>query len=161
MEPFSAEFNRQLVAAYRSVMKVEELMLRDLSGGDLTITEMHMLESVGCDGGGMHITDIAQEQGITLPTVTISVQRLERKGYVTKQRNAFDARRVSVKLTEKGRKAEIAHRYFHRQMIHGLLSGMTQQEREAGLSALTKLNAFLADKIESVSKVKDAGGGGK
>ena len=149
MDPYNAEFNRLLVSTYKSIMKVEELMLRDLSNSDLSISEMHMLESISKHPAGLHITDIAQEQGVTLPSVTTAIQKLERKGYVTKERNAFDARRVRVKLTEKGRRAEIAHRYFHRQMVQAITKGMDEAERAALLSGFGKLNGFLNQRIQA------------
>lgn len=160
MKAFDARFNKQLVSAYKLVMRVEELMLRDLSGNDLTISEMHLMESIAGGGAaGMHITDIALDQGTTLPTVTTSVQRLERKGYVMKQRNALDARRVCATLTEKGRRAEIAHRYFHRQMVRAILDAMSAPEQQATLSGLTKLNEFLSEKIAAHEVGRgDAGG---
>ncbi len=160
MDPFNAEFNRMLVATYKSIMKVEELMLRDLSASDITISEMHMLESIasGCEAG-MHIGGIAQEQGITLPSVTTAIQKLERKGYVTKQRNAFDARRVLVMLTDKGRRAEIAHRYFHREMVKACARGMDEKERQVLMAGLTKLNCFLNQKAEQSEAASSEGDG--
>ena len=150
MDLYNAEFNDLLVTAYKSVIKVEELILQDMSNSDLSISEMHMLESIGKDpSAGMTIGGIAQALGITLPSVTIQVQKLEKKGYVTKERNAFDARSVHVKPTEKGRRAEVAHRYFHRQMVRAITKGMDENERVALMQGLTKLNAFLTDKIES------------
>lgn len=161
MDPFNAEFNRLLISTYKSIMRVEEFMLRDMSNNDLSISEMHMLESVARDmEGGVHITDIAQDQGITLPSVTTSVQRLERKGYVSKERNAFDARRVRVKLTEKGRRAEIAHRYFHRQMVQQITKGMDDDERRAMMMGLTKLNGFLNQKVEAQRTASSEGENG-
>lgn len=147
---YNPEFDQLLTTAYRRIMKVEELMLRDLSSSALTISEMHMLESIGKQPqGGVNITDIAQDQEITLPSVTTAVQKLERKGYVIKEKSSVDARRVTVKLTEAGRRAEIAHRYFHRQMVKDISSQMTPGEREALLSGLRKLNAFLESRTNS------------
>lgn len=161
MDPFNAEFNRLLVSTYKSVMKVEELMLRDLSNSDLSISEMHMLESIGkADDAGAHMTSLAQDQGITMPSVTTSVQRLERKGYVTKQRNAFDARMVRVKLTDKGRRAEVAHRYFHRKMVRAISGEMNPEERRILLAGLVKLNAFLNKRIEIESERAQGAEGG-
>ncbi len=158
MDAFTARFNQALVTTYRSILKVEEVMLRDLSGGNLTISEMHILESIGKSRGeGMHISDIAQEQGITLPSVTMAVKKLEKKGYVTKVKNASDARRVCVYLTEPGRRAEIAHRYFHRKMVKAITRPMTQEERELMLSGLDRLNAFLAETVARRDQAEDSG----
>ncbi len=149
MDPYNATFDRLLTSTYRSVVRVEAAMLRSLSGSDLSISEMHMLESIGKDTHGSTITDIAQDQGITLPSVTTAIQRLVKKGYVVKEKSARDARCVRVALTESGRRAEIAHRYFHRQMVKSVTQNMTAEEREVLLRGLRKLDAFLGARAEA------------
>ena len=47
MEISVRRMNDMLTEAYRSIIKVEELMLLDLSGGKLTLGEMHVMESIG------------------------------------------------------------------------------------------------------------------
>ena len=97
MDVSAARMNEMLTAAYRSIIKVEDMMVFDLSGGKLTISEMHMLESIGKRrGASVTITEIAQDLEITLPSVTSMVKRLERKGYITKDRSSEDGRFVVV-----------------------------------------------------------------
>ena len=47
MDPDLATLNELFTTTYRSVLKVEEVMLRHLSNGSLTLSEMHMLECIG------------------------------------------------------------------------------------------------------------------
>ena len=148
--------NEMLTIAYRSIIKVEELMLYDLSDGKLTISEMHMLESIGKRRGeGVTITEIAQDLEITLPSVTAMIKRLERKGYITKDRSSVDARRVHVLLTPEGSRAEIAHRYFHRKIIRELTEELNIEEKEAILSGLEKLNGFIRRQIGDYTAGKE------
>ena len=105
MDPCLATLNELFTTTYRSVLKVEEVMLRHLSNGSLTLSEMHMLECIGKRKGDAAITDIAQELDITPPSVTMAVKRLEKKGFITKDRSEEDGRRVRVRLTEEGRRA--------------------------------------------------------
>lgn len=160
MNPYNATFDRLLTSTYRSVLRVEAAMLRSLSGSDLSISEMHVLESIGKGPGGSTITDIAQDQGITLPSVTTQVQRLVRKGYAVKDRSPRDARCVRVALTEKGRRAEVAHRYFHRQMVKAVTGGMPADERDALLRGLSKLDAFLRARADEGGANVEGGGEG-
>lgn len=148
MDRFLATLNEGFTTTYRSVLKVEEVMLRHLSNDSLTISEMHMLESVGKREDGVTITDIAQDLEVTPPSVTMAVKRLEKKGYISKVRSSEDARRVRVRLTEQGRRAEIAHRFFHRQMVRAVTSDLSPAEREALLTGLGKINDFLRRKVE-------------
>ena len=151
MLPYFVKFDDLLTSTYRSIIKVEGTMLRSLSGSDLTIGEMHMLESIGRDRAGSTITDIALSQGITLPSVTTAIQKLVKKGYVVKEKSASDARSVRVLLTDMGRRAQVAHRYFHRQMIKALTRDMTDEERSILLGALAKLDGFLRERAEAGS----------
>ncbi|MGL6008223.1 MAG: MarR family winged helix-turn-helix transcriptional regulator, partial [Culicoidibacterales bacterium] len=48
------------------------------------------------------MTLLAKTLGITMGTLTSIVSRLERKGYLVRERQAFDKRVIYVKLHEKG-----------------------------------------------------------
>ena len=148
--------NEMLTEAYRSIIKVEELMLLQLSGGKLTLSEMHVLESIGKSASkSLTITEIAQDLDITPPSVTTMIQRLERKGYISKDRSSVDARRVHVVLMEEGRQAEIAHRYFRRKIIRELTEEFDEAEKAAILSGLEKMNAFIRRQIGDYNAGKE------
>lgn len=156
MDPFLHELNEMLTTAYRSICKVEEVMLRKLSNGDLSLHEMHMLECIGKHNGqNVTITDLAQDLDITPPSVTAMVKRLENKGFITKSRSGEDARRVCILLTEQGRRAEVAHRLFHRKMVRAITKDLTDTEREAIASGLQKMNAFMEESIRECVKGKE------
>ena len=156
MDPFLHAFNEMLTTTYRSICKVEEVMLRKLSNGDLSLHEMHMLESIGKHNGqNVTITDLAQDLDITPPSVTAMVKRLENKGFITKSRSGEDARCVCILLTEQGRRAEVAHRLFHRKMVRAITKDMTAAEREAIASGLQKMNAFMEESIRECIKGKE------
>ena len=150
------KMNDMLTEAYRSIIKVEEMMVFELSSGKLTPGEMHMLEAVGKSGAhGVTITQIAQDLDITLPSVTAMIKRLERKGYITKDRSSVDARRVHVALTQEGQQAEIAHRFIRRKIIRELTEELDMAEREAILTGLEKMNAFIRRQVGEHSAGKE------
>ena len=156
MDVSAARMNEMLTAAYRSIIKVEDQMVFDLSDGKLTISEMHMLESVGKRRGhSVTITEIAQDLEITLPSVTSMVKRLERKGYITKDRSSEDGRRVHVVLTRAGLRAEIAHRYIRRRIIRELTAELNVDEKAAILTGLEKMNAFIRRRIGDYTAGKE------
>ena len=155
MDPFLNALNEMLTTTYRSICKVEEVMLQHLSDNKLSISEMHMLESIGKHGSAVTATDIAQDLDITPPSVTAMLKKLEKKGFITKDRSGEDARRVQMVLTHEGRRAEIAHRYFHRKMVRAITKDMTQMERDAILSGLQKMNSFLQMGLDEFARGKD------
>jgi DNA-binding MarR family transcriptional regulator len=151
MDPFSIALNDLLVNTFHMILKLEEETLRSMSGNKLSISELHMLEAIHRQPEkGRTITDIAQDLSITLPTVTVAVGRLAQKGYVRKHKGREDGRMVHVLLTEEGRRAEAAHRYFHRRMVQAVSQNIPQEEREVLLKGLRNLQAFLLKQEQNV-----------
>lgn len=156
MDLFQRTLNEMLSTAYRSVNKVEECMLRRLSDGRLSLSEMRMLESIGKrKNEGMTITEIAQDLEITPPSVTAMIKRLEQKGYIVKDRSRQDGRCVHVLLTREGERAEIAHRYFHRKMVYAITANLSQQEQDAIMTGLGRMNDFMRRQLDMWSEGKE------
>jgi DNA-binding MarR family transcriptional regulator len=143
MDSFGQALNDLLVNTFRSILQLEEEMLHRISADKLSINELHMLEAVArTDSSGRSITDIARELGITLPSVTAAINKLEHKHFVSKRRSEQDKRVVIVQLTDMGRRAEAMHRFFHRQMVNKVSQGLSPDQREALLKGLQNLLAF-------------------
>ena len=71
MDALGNELNRLLVGTYRAAGKIEEIMLDDLSGGKLSLSEMRLIECVGSGRRrGRTVTELSQDLDITLPSVT-------------------------------------------------------------------------------------------
>ncbi len=143
MDAFAAALNDLLVNTFHGILKLEEESLNRISAFRLSIAEMHLLEAIAKGGGGgRSITDIARELSITLPSVTAAVNKLARKGYLNKNRNDGDKRMVNVSLTDEGRRAEAAHRFFHRHMVVSVSRGLGDAEKAALLKGLENLDSF-------------------
>ncbi|MDD4773721.1 MAG: MarR family transcriptional regulator [Eubacteriales bacterium] len=138
----SGILNELLVSAYNGVNKVEDQALKK-TGANLSITEFHILESINKNGEeGRTIGDIAQDLSVTMPTVTVAVSKLEKKGYVLKSRGKKDGRHVYITLTKQGNRMNMAHRYFHKLMIRELFMILTDEEVDILIRTLEKLNRF-------------------
>ena len=151
MNPFSRELNELLVSTYREITRIEELVLRSLSHSTLSISELHMLDVVGRNG--CTVTDIAQSMGISMPSATIAVKKLEKKGYITKEKDTSDARKVVIRLTTEGRKAEAMHRWFHRQMVRNVENAVAAEEREMLLRVIRGMNEFFEAKAHELGEI--------
>jgi DNA-binding MarR family transcriptional regulator len=155
MDPFSIALNDLLVNTFHMILKMEEETLKSMSGNKLSISELHMLEAIHREPEkGRTITDIAQDLSITLPTVTVAVGKLAQKGYVRKHKGREDGRTVHVLLTEEGRRAEAAHRFFHRRMVQAVSRNIPQEEREVLLKGLRNLQEFLL-KQEQIARLRE------
>ena len=148
MKPLEEQLNDLIVDAYRSILRVEEAILKRSDSIDLSINEMHMLEAVGKGKNKPKtISEIAEDLGITLPSVTVAINKLVKKGYVEKLRGEEDARIVYVTLTKQGKKIDSVHRYFHESMVRSIISGMSEQEQQVLYQGILKLDLFLKKKI--------------
>lgn len=153
MDEFSRELNELLSDAFWSVLKIEEQMANTVAQGDLSISELHLIESVARDKEqGLSISEIAADLQITLSSVTIAVNKLQKKGYVEKVKSDTDGRQVFVKLTRLGQKVNAGHAYFHENMIRNVSDGMTEEEKEILVRAMKNLNKFFKRKLESRSE---------
>ncbi len=140
------ELNTLLVDTFNAIMQVEEKNLKQVGGGELSIAEFHTLECIG-NGEDKRRTvgEIAEALGVTVPTVTVCVNKLVKKGYVTKTRSERDARIAIIELTLEGRRMDRLHRFFHEQMVLSLRREFAPEEMEYLLRCIRKLNGFFAE----------------
>ncbi|MGI6535364.1 MAG: MarR family winged helix-turn-helix transcriptional regulator [Eggerthellaceae bacterium] len=153
----SRELNDLFSATFDSVLRIEEHALDNRLTAGLTIAELHTIAAVGLyDSKPMKA--IAAKLRVTLATVTASVTKLEKKGFVERRRNQEDRRQVLVSLTPKGRKACRAHDMFHEKMVARALSSLTEDETQALMSALKQLVSFFNDEADYAASVRKQGG---
>lgn len=140
--------NELLTSTFNSITRIEERSLKNRLTHDLSIAEIHTLEAIG-----MHdkkpMKDVASQLGVTLATVTAAVNKLERKGYVVRQRGEQDRRQMLVSLESSGRKALRTHDMFHKKMIDSALAGLTHEESRAFARAVANIKQFFDQEYES------------
>ena len=156
MDEFSQELNQLLVSTYRDIGKLEAGMLHSVSGMEVSITELHLLEAIGeSRDKGVVICELAQRMDLTPPTVTVAINKLVLKGYVVKTKSTVDKRSVIVTLTRLGKKVNAAHRYFHEQMVRNIEKLLSPAERDGMLRGIQQLNVFFQNALTEMEQ-KDA-----
>ena len=133
--------NEVLVSLFRDVNDIEQKAIITSEFGDLTNNDMHVIEAIGIDEP-KNMSTIARALSVTVGTLTISMNSLVKKGYVDRQRSSEDRRVVYISLSEKGVKAYYHHKKFHEQMIDSVVKELAEEELEALVKALTKLNTW-------------------
>ncbi len=150
------EVNDLLVETFNSILRVEEDVLKNRLTKGLTISEIHTIHAVGlCDSSPMNV--VASRLGVTLATLTASMNKLVSKGFVERVRSEEDRRLVLVSLTSMGRAAYRAHELFHRQLVDTALSELTPEEEDVFLRALLKIKRFFEKREELKFADKAAG----
>ena len=99
------------------------------------------------------MSEVASDLGVTVGTLTASVNRLVYKGHVTRFRSDRDRRVVLVSLTDDGRLAYSIHDHFHKRMVGGILRNLDEESQDAVILAAEKLyEFFLRVKAEDMLK---------
>lgn len=136
------QVNAFLTGIFGRINKIEQRALAAGLDDEVSVAEIHILEKIG-DVGSARMSDIARALDITLATLTVACERLEKKDLIERVRAEHDRRVVLVSLTPKGQAAYLCHQQFHRDLIDSALSKLTEEEQEAFGKALSKIEAFL------------------
>lgn len=91
-----------------------------VSTGELTLAQWRALVVLG-RGDGLRVGEIAQAVGMSLPSTSRLIQRLERRGLVTTERDQSDRRATLVRLTESGKEVREAVVKRRREMMEAAL----------------------------------------
>ncbi len=119
--------NTLLVTLFRDIMNIEQDALISGEFVDITMNDMHVIEAIGC-GEPSPSSVVAKKLSVTMGTLTKSIDRLTRTGYVLRERSDEDKRLVLLSLTERGEKAYRHHQHFHEEMIRAAMGQFNQQE---------------------------------
>lgn len=90
---------------YKLYYKIEQLHL-DTTIKCLTANEIHIINAIGQDK--LTMNDLADRLDITMGTVSVSVNKLEKKKFIYRMKSFEDKRKIYVALTKKG---EIAYNF--------------------------------------------------
>lgn len=92
---------------------------------------------------------LAAHMGVTASTMSLTVDRLVRAGYVTRDRDVLDARKVALRLTKDGARLKERKSVLDRELVAAMLARMKPRERAAGLAGLELLAKAAAEFVES------------
>ena len=119
--------NKLFVHLFNDILELEEKAVITEEFKDLTNNDMHIIEAVGL-GEGDKMSNIARKLGITVGSLTTSMNALVNKKYVLRERSEEDRRVVNIHLTPKGEKAYHHHAEFHKKMVEAILEHITEDE---------------------------------
>jgi DNA-binding MarR family transcriptional regulator len=85
------------------------------------------------------LTALAGHMGVTPATMSLGVDRLERKGFVVRLRDVADRRRVHLRLTAAGVRVREASSVLDPARVVALVSRLSDEERDAAIRGLALL----------------------
>jgi DNA-binding MarR family transcriptional regulator len=91
------------------------------------------------DVAGTSLFDLARHMGVTASTMSLTVDRLERGGYVNRERSTEDRRRVDLRLTAAGVRIKRQQKVLEPELVEAVLSRLDERKRRQALRGLELL----------------------
>ena len=133
-------FHDILVNLFQEIMDIEEKALITAEFKNISVNDMHIIEAIGT-GEPKNMSTVAKLMSVTVGTLTIAINNLVKKGYVSRVRSEEDRRVVLIFLTEKGKRAYQHHREFDG-MVKALVEGLDEGQQKILVKSLLNLRTF-------------------
>ena len=95
------------------------------------------------------LLDLARHMGVTASTMSLTVDRLERGGYVTRERSGQDRRRVDLRLTPAGVGIKRQQKVLEPELVAAVLDRLNERDRRRALRGLEMLAKASSEFIAS------------
>ena len=105
---------------------------------DVTMNQMHYLDTIA------HLEkptfgELAEDLGVTRPSVSVIVKKLIDAGYLTKSQSQHDRRVYFLQLTKKGKRFNELHNEVHRILAARITENLSKSEIKALSGLLEKI----------------------
>lgn len=104
------------------------------------------------------LTDLAAHMGVTPATMSLTIDRLERKGYVVRLRDAKDRRRVHVRLTTAGVRVKEASSVLDPSRVEALVARLSDKDRQRAIEGLALLAQAGEEAMRAAGRQPEAAG---
>jgi DNA-binding MarR family transcriptional regulator len=131
------EFGAALEDLIRAVLKASG---RGVPGGEteLTLSQYFVMDAMADEA--LTVTEVARAARVAVPTATRALRGLETRGFVDRQRNDDEDRRlVTVALTRSGRAVLDEKRTWVHERQREIFDGLTEAEQETVIGALSAI----------------------
>jgi len=113
--------------------------VRDESTGQVMIQHQASVLDHLDDTEATALFDLARHMGVTASTMSLTVDRLEKGGWVTRERSKQDARRVELRLTEAGMRIKKQQKVLEPDLVKAMLGLLDHGKRKKALRGLELL----------------------
>jgi MarR family transcriptional regulator, organic hydroperoxide resistance regulator len=98
------------------------------------------------------VMDLAGHMGVTAGTTSLAIDRLERKGYVVRLKDAKDRRRVHVRLTTAGVRVREASSVLDPLRVEALVARLSDPDRERAIEGLGLLARAAQEQMHEATR---------
>ena len=153
MDKAKHTLNELLVGLFNYILYIEEKNLKE-KGVKLTMHEVHTLESIQKTSDNS-MTYVARRCMVAQSTLTSNVAKLEKKGYVTRYKDANDKRITRVSITDKALDVLKVHEDFHRDMINKAVSDLGLDENQLLIDTLENILEYFRTEYHDKTQIKE------
>ena len=105
------------------------------------------------------LLELARHMGVTPSTMSLQVEQLVRKGYVTRERDTKDGRRLMLRLSSGGVRVREANSVLDTERVRKMLARLSREECAAGIAGLALLAKAASAQTEELRKRRRPGRG--
>jgi DNA-binding MarR family transcriptional regulator len=105
------------------------------------------------------LLDLAQHMGVTPSTMSLHIERLVRRGYVLRERDTKDGRRLKLRISSSGARVREAKSVLDPSRVKALLAWLSSEEQAAGIAGLALLARAGSEQMGASRKKKRSGRG--
>lgn len=110
---------------------------------------------------GTSLLELAKHMGVTASTMSLTIDRLERGGYVSRERSKEDKRRVDLRLTPSGVRIKRQKKVLEPELVAAVLERLDENKRRQALRGLELLAEAAVEMIRSGDLNRILKGGGR
>ena len=100
------------------------------------------------DEDGLTQRELSQRVGTMEPTTLTAIRSMERSGFIRRERNSDDGRKINIFLTDEGRALQERLLPLARQVVDDAASTLSKSERDVFLGLLSAIQRNLMVKME-------------
>jgi DNA-binding MarR family transcriptional regulator len=116
--------SHQLAEFYDKMASWEHSIVKD-SG--LSPAQIHTVEIIG-HNQDMRMKELAERLGVTTGTLTVGVDKLEKRGLVKRKPHESDRRSWLIVLTDEGKKMYEQHHKYHQEFTNEISRDLTLEQ---------------------------------
>lgn len=146
MEQIRQDINSFLVDAFNSLLQIEEDFLAKGPFKNITVKEMHLIDTVVRLKEENIAKRIARELNITQSSLTTAVATLEKKGMLFRKSDEKDKRVVKIYPTEIAMDVYNHHKQFHQELVDVVTHDLSTSELDVFVNGLNKVRRFFDSK---------------
>jgi len=133
--------NDYLKSIFFRVLDIQAKQVSLATQKRLSRTELHSIEIIK-DASEPILTDVADTLHVSKATASVCVDRLVKKGFVSKHISSQDKRKFTLALTPIGEETYYQHKTFHDNMVDSLLKDFQIEQYPELLKGLKNLSDF-------------------